>query len=278
VNGFSVARCVACYLIFLDPQPSTEELERQYQGYHTGNGSCSVGEGQWFLASSGERQLFEEILRIAQRLRPGGRLLDVGCSYGTLVESAVNIGYDAYGIEPFDEPFTYARDRLGHRIRQGTLEDVCASAETWDIVTLANVLEHLPSPLGAVRGIHRVLRPGGLLFVVIPNVLPFLGLMRLAGRRAGGRLTSRLAVFDTPFHLYFFTPKTLRDLCLRSGFSVVLERNAAIIRNRSWVKTGAKQAFRTAAELLRVASGGRLLIGHSILMVAEKRPLEGTGG
>lgn len=273
INGFPAVRCAGCGLIYLQPQPTTEDLNRYYEGYHTGHASQSVGDDQWFLASEGERELFARIVRLAKNFGPGKRFLDVGCSYGHLVSAGLAAGLDAHGVEPFEEPFRFAQQQLGSRVRQSGL-DGCGHAEgSFDVIALANVFEHLPSPIDALREIHRLLSPGGAVILIVPNIWPFLPLVTWnVTLRRRQSLVSRLAVFDAPFHLYYFTPGGLRRLCEESGFQVVAEENAPVISNRSRLKTAVKRTYKIAADVLRLATWSRVIVGHSLLVVATKKP------
>jgi SAM-dependent methyltransferase len=135
----------------------------------------------------------------------GSRLLDVGAASGVLVEQATRLGWEAEGIEPSAWLADKARER-GLSVRTGTLPHP-ALTPPYDVVTLVDVIEHVTDPRGLVEEAHRLLRPGGLLLVVTPDVSSF------AARALGPRWWHyRIA------HVGYFSPSTLDALLSTSGF------------------------------------------------------------
>jgi SAM-dependent methyltransferase len=102
-----------------------------------------------------------------------GRLVDVGCGNGRLLWSAKQIGWDVKGLELSAEMSAYAAERVGCEV---VADDFLAvdpppeDRESFDVVSLRHVLEHLPDPILAMERISCLLRPGGLLLVEIPNI------------------------------------------------------------------------------------------------------------
>ncbi len=140
----------------------------------------------------------------------GGRLLDVGCGHGLLVDEARAAGWDAEGIELSARAAAYARDRLGLRVAEETLADVSG---VFDAIVLADVLEHVDDPLAELDRCVALLAPGGALCVVTPD--PASRTARLAGARWWGYL---------PAHTVLIPRATLRTLLVERGLSLVEER------------------------------------------------------
>ncbi|HTL69723.1 MAG TPA: class I SAM-dependent methyltransferase [Candidatus Eisenbacteria bacterium] len=122
-----------------------------------------------------ERRLLEAV----RRLRPNGRLLDVGAASGALVEQAAGLGYEAEGVEPSRWLREKAAAR-GLRVHLGTLPHPDARGP-FDVVTLVDVLEHIPRPIAVLEEIRRVLAPGGLVAVATPDASSVAA--RVFGRR-----------------------------------------------------------------------------------------------
>lgn len=114
-------------------------------------------------------QLRTRCLQIA-RLRSGGRLLDVGCSTGLFLNEMRRYGqWELCGVEPDAGAAQYARDRFGLDVYRGQLETTPWPAASFDVVTLWDVLEHLPDPAVALGRIRALLAPGGRLVFSVPN-------------------------------------------------------------------------------------------------------------
>jgi SAM-dependent methyltransferase len=104
------------------------------------------------------------------------RILDAGCGSGVYVEALIAGGADAYGVEFDGEAVTRGRARgvPADRISQGDLGSLDWPADSFDVVLLNEVLEHVPDDDAALVEIRRVLRDGGHLVVFSPNRLyPF---------------------------------------------------------------------------------------------------------
>jgi SAM-dependent methyltransferase len=116
------------------------------------------------------------------------RFLDCGCGAGDYVFALAELGLDPHGIEYDAAKVELGKrnPRHGHRLSQGDLQALALDSEQWDYAMLNEVLEHVPDERAALREIHRVLKPGGILFVFSPNRwFPFEthGLHLKSGRR-----------------------------------------------------------------------------------------------
>lgn len=114
-----------------------------------------------------------------RRWRDGGRLLDVGAGSGILVEEAARAGFDAEGIEPSGWLHRQAAER-GLEVRHGVLPHPEVRGP-YDVVTLIDVIEHVPTPVPLLAGLREVMAEDGLAVVVTPDVGSLAA--RLMGRK-----------------------------------------------------------------------------------------------
>ncbi len=157
------------------------------------------------------RREFRRRLRALPRGPRGRRLLDVGCATGALLLEAARAGYRPEGLEPSEEVAGRTRTRTGLPVLAGTIEDAPLAPGRYDVVTLFDVLEHLPRPVPPLARIHAALRPGGTLAVTVPDV----GCL-------WARVSGRHWPLVTPHeHLVYFTRRTLQRTLLRAGFARV---------------------------------------------------------
>lgn len=100
----------------------------------------------------------------------GGTLLDIGCADGRFVYAAARRGLDARGIDHSGRLIDEGNRRYGgDRLSRASIEELVGAAQRFDVVTLFEVIEHVPDPADLLRRARSLLNPGGLLFVSTPN-------------------------------------------------------------------------------------------------------------
>jgi 2-polyprenyl-3-methyl-5-hydroxy-6-metoxy-1,4-benzoquinol methylase len=157
------------------------------------------------------RRVQEEVAaRIVPKLDPGSRILDVGCGNGEFLHTARVAGFQAEGIDVSAAAVEVCR-RRGLNAWQGDF--LCTGrAASYDLVTMWDVIEHLPEPRAFVRRSFELLRPGGWLLIKTPrNGQLAIRLSRLATRAAN-------ILVQYPSHIQFFSPQSLGTLLRGEGF------------------------------------------------------------
>ncbi|MFQ5667571.1 MAG: class I SAM-dependent methyltransferase [Candidatus Binatia bacterium] len=175
----------------------------------------AAGEDPAYLQQAEERiENAHQLLRLAPG---GGRLLDVGCACGFLLVAARARGFTARGVEPSAWAAAYAREHFKLDVWHGTLEAAPLEPQTYDVVVLADAIEHLHHPRRALAKIYQLLKPAGHLLILTPD------LGSLAARVAG---VYWWGLLDDHYH--YFDRRTLRCLLEAEGF--VVERITALGR------------------------------------------------
>jgi SAM-dependent methyltransferase len=141
-----------------------------------------------------------------------GSMLEVGCGTGEFVRVAEDEGFDAYGIEPSEWAAAQAAD-LGVRVHRGLVNEWRAenSEFRFDAVAMWHVLEHVPDPCGFMRDAISLLRPGGLVFIEVPNF----------ESTDAARLGVDWDAAQLHDHFHHFTPDSLAGLLDRCGLEIV---------------------------------------------------------
>jgi SAM-dependent methyltransferase len=293
---WSLVRCTGCASAYLDPRPTRDTIGLAYASYftHVEQPAQSAGGVRARVVNAHLNARFgygaEPALpfggMVARLLpgraavvdrehrhlaaRPGGRLLDAGSGNGAFMARMRALGWQAEGVEPDPRAVEVAR-AAGLAVQQGTLEDLDPDpdpAGRFDVVTLDHVIEHLHDPAAALAVLHRVLRPGGRLWIATPN-LESLGLRRF------GRSWLHL---DPPRHLVLFNTTSLHALLRGCGFEPLSSPRPAPAAALSFPRSAEIEAghggpsVRLRATLADRLAAHRPRLAEELVVIARRAP------
>lgn len=268
--------CRECGTVQQPILPSGEPLHDLYR---------EMRDDEYLREEAGRRATANRLLdRIAAHV-PSGRLLDVGCGYGLLLDEARKRGYETLGLELSRDGARYARETLGLDVRELPLEAFGEgrngdSPGEFDAIVLADVLEHLDDPVAAIDTCAALLRPGGVVCIVTPD--PSSATARAAGSRWWGFL---------PAHTVLLPRKTLRELISARG--LVISEDVPFVRTfavRRWVEGLAERLGPLSGPLNAVAErmperslslslyDERVILAHRTPVLEPEKPLLGDNG
>ncbi len=263
-GGRELLRCERCGLLAPKVVPDPTELLRWYR------------DGYWRLYESEQRgqardNLYCHVLDVLQRFRSvPGMLVDVGCGMGALLRQARDRGWRGIGFDLSPEAVARARAE-GLEVHESSWPPCALPDDSVDAVVFLNVLDHLPRPFAALEEARRVLRPGGLLYVRVPN-----GPLHV-------RLGLLLATVGLPevtvVHLYGFGKRAFAYHLPRLGFATIAVRTAPPSQEdaypiegavRGMVRRSLKRIDRLAYTLSAALRVDRAAWGPSIEVMAAK--------
>jgi len=265
VCGYAVHRCASCDLEFVHPTPSPEAVAAVYaSNYFEGGAYSNYFENERKTSQQKAHSRLDTFARLGVT---GGALLDLGCAAGYFVDEGLARGFDAYGVEPSER----ARAHTPARAKDHVLADLDDPRlpQTFDAVTLWDVLEHLPDPVKALSGIQARLAPRGWLGIVVPAI---------------GNVNTRIAPktwdqYKPPEHLWFWSLSSLTAFLNQHGFDVI-HHDVAWQRWSRWVDPDGSVRHRPTRLLRKVdatvhraaaAVLGRSMVTDSIAVYARAR-------
>ncbi|HOO55584.1 MAG TPA: class I SAM-dependent methyltransferase [bacterium] len=207
---YRVLRCSNCGLVYVDPQPdwTTGAYEEEYYR-------------PWLEKQvDSRRRLWGRRLGEVEGFKPSrGLILDVGCGIPHFLQLAKRRGWKVVGTEVSSFACEYASEKMRIDVRKGTLEQAGFDAASMDAVTMWHVLEHVPEPIETLREACRILKPGGLLVVAVPNIENHF--KSFAYRLVKGKEEKLFSVKDREIHLFHFNEQTLRRAVEAAGFETL---------------------------------------------------------
>ena len=241
---WSLWQCSACGSAYLDPRPTRDTIAHAYESYythHTATVKAPYSEintlRQWrrrlvngytnWRFSTRESpasrvgpllhwvlpiryRLEHEYRHLWRRVPSGGRVLDIGCANGAFLQIAKTCGWQVTGVEPDPQSAANART-MGLDVHLGGLDVFDDQSELFDIITICHVIEHVHEPMQVLADIHRLLKPGGQLWLETPN-------MESIGHRV---YRSDWRGLEPPRHLCLFSSASLRRALNRTGFRMI---------------------------------------------------------
>jgi SAM-dependent methyltransferase len=237
-DGYNIVRCSKCGLVFVNLQFKDEQLQKWYTSdYYTGKWrevyKDYIGEQEQRIRNF--RLLVTELRKYVK----SGRLLEVGCAAGFFLKAASEF-FEVYGVELSEFSSKYARKTFHYEIYTGSVLSVNLQPNYFDTVVMWDVIEHLADPRATLMQISRVLKPGGILGLSTGDISSFVACRNLGTWK----------LLAPPWHLYYYSKKTLCQFLSDLGFEVLyLGTNGVYTysRNKFWNNP----LFRQLIRLLR---------------------------
>lgn len=224
-DGFHIVECRSCGLVYVGEDPAAIDFdalydERYYTGGQDGVFADYLGQAPARRAAA-RRRLFG-----LRRLKRHGRLLDVGCAAGFfLVEAKAH--FQVRGVELSAFSSRFAREQFGLDVVTGTLHDAAFERASFDLVTLWDVIEHVPDPAAVLAEVGRVLAPDGRVVLTTGDI----------GSAYAQGCGVRWHLLTPPWHLYFFSRATLATLAARAGLRVVRVAARGVAGDDAWSRS-----------------------------------------
>lgn len=200
-ESFAIAECDKCHFKFTNPRPGADKLAGYYESeeYISHNNANNSLINQVYKVA----RLFTVRHKIAliNKLFPSkGNLLDVGCGIGTFVSAAQKNSWKTTGIEPNEKARAEAQKNISITFHANL--DELRQNQSFDIITLWHVLEHVPDLNETIARLKKLLAAKGKLIIAVPN----------CDSLDATLYKHHWAAYDVPRHLYHFTQSTLKKL------------------------------------------------------------------
>lgn len=215
-----------CELIWIDPMPIPEDINMTYQNYYThleNNGSFNQRNLMGSLLNRSyafTNRIVSSIFQLNELHRQfdslflcdigKGKVLDIGCGKGEFLFKMRCLGWEVEGVDFDPLAAEYCYVKYGIKVHVNNVEGVNYSNNFFDAIVMKHVIEHVLDPISLIRECRRILKPGGRLVIITPNINSF-GHHRFKNNWRG---------LEPPRHLHLFSHKSLLECTSRSGLQI----------------------------------------------------------
>jgi len=195
---FQLMKCNKCGLVCLNPQPAN--IINYYDAYRKENLKKDA-----FLFLSPDR------VKKIKKFKNSGKILDIGCGKGEFLFDMSREGWDVYGCDIYPNACDLAKKEFGLKnIYNDDLLSLNFPENSFDVITLWHVLEHLTKPLETLKKINQILKDDGVLIIESPDFSSIQSKF----------FKSKWFALDLPRHLFQFSPKTLEKILKLANFKI----------------------------------------------------------
>lgn len=259
VAGYDYLTCDGCGLVYLSPRPTESSLRALYQGYLP---SSEDDLRRWARMMA---PVHDDLVHRATAANGGpGRVCDIGCGHGFLLETFHRTGWSVTGVEIAEDAARAASERAGVRVHVGSIDDVPLEPGSFDAVTACYVIEHLPDPPAFLRRVRDLVRPGGHILLRWPHTTPLLDVLARFGPPPN--------LYDAPWHLVDFSPETIARALREAGWEEIRSSTGGWTRPPEITGRLAAILGGGISTLLEGVSGGRWLLPGVSKTTVARRP------
>ena len=258
-----ICRCSVCGFRQVRPRLGNEEIQALYPDEYF-DSAGQIGFGDYARQQQRyEREAFFLARKLA-RMAPQGRLLEVGCALGFLLDALrTHCGWETVGLDISTFAAHFARTTYGLDVRQATLEEAAFDDGSFDFILQKDLLEHVRDPRAHLLETRRILRPGGHVLLVTPNGEANLRpLARLSRELHAAGDEARVPLIDQG-HLSYFSRRHLLRLLADSGLRPVRLRSIRVrrgLRALGWLPSRQRRSRAVAAGGVRFSRGSAAAI------------------
>lgn len=211
---FQIAECENCRFHFTNPRPAEEDVGKYYQSEeyvsHSGTKTGLVNKLYHLVRNYTLAKKLQMLLRLVGKQKPANTtILDYGCGTGEFLNICQKAGFNVFGMEPDDKARAMAIKNYGLNVQPPEVINAFKS-ESFEVVTLWHVLEHIHRLKEFLSELKRILKSSGIAVIAVPNLTSI-----------DAKIYKEFwAAYDVPRHLYHFSPKDIITLFSEFGFTL----------------------------------------------------------
>jgi 2-polyprenyl-3-methyl-5-hydroxy-6-metoxy-1,4-benzoquinol methylase len=265
---YPVYHCPDCAILFQYPFPAKEDFDKIYPNDYYAHIETEKIPFLMRLLSQflkNEKTVFQLIKHSAypyfDEIKNAKKVLDIGCGKGVFLNVLKGAGKETHGLEP-DPNAVKILEKNGHHAIQGDIFTAKIEDNSYDLVTMFQVIEHIDDHESLIREVYRILKPGGYFIIETPNFVS-----------SPAKNKNRWVNLDMPRHLIIHSPQSIKNLLGKEKFQtqIYVRVSPSDIKESFFLKHNIRSPFKrklfsllllpyTLFQYLFNASKGSLLI------------------
>lgn len=193
-----IMRCMVCGLVFAAQDMTSQSIEKSYE---------DLVDPDYVSEEKGRGEQAKLILAKISKFKKTGKLLEIGCGPGFLLNQAKRQGWNVSGVELSLWAQKYAQERFDVSIQRGTLFEAAFPDRFFDVIVMTDLIEHVQDPHALLTEVRRILRNDGIIYISTPDINSVLSRMLKAQWWGINK-----------YHLFYFSKKTLELFFEKTGF------------------------------------------------------------
>ncbi|MBN3038394.1 MAG: class I SAM-dependent methyltransferase [Candidatus Omnitrophica bacterium] len=217
-DGIGIAKCKECGLFFNLQMKSPQDLDKIYSRDYFLGGDLGYGYDNYLAEKENYLRSFRKKFRLVEKYAQGGKLLSVGCGFGLCLDVARAKKWQTWGVEISKFACDWMKENLQLDVHNSTLKEARFPGNHFDAVLMWGYIQESLDPLGEIKEVYRILKPGGMLFIQTQNI------DSLYARLAKDKWTQ----FKPQTTSYYFSKKTARLMLEKAHFQILEETSAGM--------------------------------------------------
>jgi len=218
-DEWNIVVCQHCGFNYVNPR-ITEEVNQQYYKFEL-DGDQSFIRNHFIDAAAYHIPYWQRMVRVVQKYKQSGNLLDIGCGNGAFLKVARSAGFHVFGQDISDYFVEYNQNENQIFVYNGELDQLNLAEETFDVITCFDVIEHHRNPKALLSEVKRLLKPGGIVIITTHDI----------GNVFAKFYGSKWRMIYPIGHLTYFSKKTIKRMLSRYDYKIIRLTGANTIDN-----------------------------------------------